>query len=75
MESILMTIEDDQRVYCGFQDDMENLKDLTKFDADAFGINPKHAEEMDPQLRIFLKTTYEVTADADKKIQFINGDI
>ena len=40
------------------------LKELDKFDAEFFGIAPKQAENMDPQLRILLEVTYEAIVDA-----------
>ncbi|XP_064478735.1 fatty acid synthase-like [Ornithodoros turicata] len=40
------------------------LKDLSKFDAQFFGVHPKQAHVMDPQLRLFLETAYEAIFDA-----------
>jgi len=40
------------------------LKDLAKFDAMFFGIHPKQANVMDPQLRMLLEVTYEALLDA-----------
>jgi len=40
------------------------IKDLTKFDARFFGVHPKQANVMDPQLRILLEVTYEALVDA-----------
>ena len=40
------------------------LKDLTKFDASFFGVHPKQANGMDPQLRLLLEVTYEALLDA-----------
>lgn len=42
------------------------LKDITKFDAAFFGISPKQADCMDPQIRILLEVTYEAIIDAGK---------
>ncbi|GAB6031066.1 hypothetical protein CHUAL_007877 [Chamberlinius hualienensis] len=67
MNGIDMVTDDDRRWPSGFLGLPRRhgkLKNLTKFDADAFGINYKHAEEMDPQSRILLETTYEAIADA-----------
>jgi len=47
------------------------LKDLTKFDASFFGVHPKQANGMDPQLRILLEVTYEALLDAGK--QFVSS--
>ena len=40
------------------------LKDLSKFDATFFGVHPKQANVMDPQLRILHEVTYETLIDA-----------
>ncbi|XP_064637682.1 fatty acid synthase-like isoform X2 [Lineus longissimus] len=40
------------------------LKDLTKFDAEFFGVHHKQANTMDPQLRMLLEVTYEAIVDA-----------
>jgi len=40
------------------------LKDLTKFDASFFGVHPKQANAMDPQLRMLLEVTYEALLDS-----------
>ncbi|XP_045425730.1 fatty acid synthase [Lemur catta] len=39
------------------------LKDLSKFDAFFFGVHPKQAHTMDPQLRLLLEVTYEAIVD------------
>ena len=40
------------------------LKEIDKFDAKFFGIAPKQADRMDPQLRILLEVAYESIVDA-----------
>ena len=40
------------------------LKDISKFDATFFGVHPKQANAMDPQLRMLLEVTYEAIIDA-----------
>lgn len=40
------------------------LQNIDKFDADFFGLLPKQADHMDPQLRMGLETTYEAMFDA-----------
>ena len=40
------------------------LKDISKFDAAFFGVHPKQANCMDPQLRMLLEVTYEALVDA-----------
>ncbi|XP_047400181.1 fatty acid synthase isoform X1 [Sciurus carolinensis] len=39
------------------------LKDLSRFDAAFFGVHPKQAHTMDPQLRLLLEVTYEAIVD------------
>lgn len=43
---------------------MGKLKDLSKFDAQFFGVHGKQANLMDPQARILLELTYEAIVDA-----------
>ena len=40
------------------------LKEIDRFDADAFGMLPSHVRKTDPQLRMTLETTFEAMADA-----------
>ncbi|XP_061706492.1 fatty acid synthase-like [Cydia pomonella] len=40
------------------------LKDLAHFDASFFGVHPKQAHFMDPQLRLLLEVTHEAMVDA-----------
>lgn len=40
------------------------IKDADKFDAAFFGVNPKTAELMDPQQRVFLETAWAAIEDA-----------
>src|SRR5436190_2879780 len=40
------------------------LEEADKFDAEFFGINPKEAEIMDPQHRLFLECAWESLEDA-----------
>lgn len=40
------------------------IRDLSHFDAQFFGVHPKQAHVMDPQLRLFLETSYEAIVDA-----------
>ncbi|KAM4844089.1 fatty acid synthase [Thomomys bottae] len=39
------------------------LKDISKFDASFFGVHPKQAHTMDPQLRLLLEVAYEAIVD------------
>mgnify|MGYP003691594859 CR=1 FL=1 len=45
------------------------LKTINKFDATFFGVHPKQADSMDPQLRMLLEVTYEAIVDSGKRIQ------
>lgn len=49
------------------------LQDLTRFDAQFFGVHAKQAHLMDPQLRMFLETTYEAIVDAGYDPQVLRG--
>ncbi|CAC5370812.1 FASN [Mytilus coruscus] len=49
------------------------LKDITKFDAAFFGVHPKQANSMDPQLRLLLEVTYESIIDAGVNPDTIRG--
>jgi fatty acid synthase len=48
------------------------LKTLNKFDAAFFGVNPKQANSMDPQLRMLLEVTYEAVVDSGGVIKRYN---
>ncbi|KAH7949982.1 hypothetical protein HPB49_017944 [Dermacentor silvarum] len=43
---------------------MGTIKDLSRFDAQFFGVPPRQANVMDPQLRLLLETSYEAIVDA-----------
>lgn len=49
------------------------LKDLTRFDASMFGVHPKQAHAMDPQLRMLLEVVYEAIADAGVNPTTVRG--
>lgn len=50
------------------------LKDINHFDAAFFGVHPKQANTMDPQLRLILEVAYEAIVDGGKeKKQKNNG--
>ncbi|TCP54571.1 amino acid adenylation domain-containing protein [Tumebacillus sp. BK434] len=51
------------------------LGDIEYFDADFFGINPREAEVMDPQHRIFLETAWEALETAGYDSEAFDGDI
>ncbi|XP_067860263.1 fatty acid synthase [Heptranchias perlo] len=61
-----MVTEDDRRwktgIY-GLPHKNGKLKEINKFDAAFFGVHPKQAHTMDPQLRILLETAYEAIVD------------
>ncbi|MEE6526184.1 hypothetical protein FKM82_026658, partial [Ascaphus truei] len=39
------------------------LKEINRFDASFFGVHPKQAHTMDPQLRLLLEVSYEAIVD------------
>ena len=61
-------VSDDERRWprglYGLPSRFAKIKDLSSFDATFFGIHPKQAHTMDPQLRLMLETTYEAIIDA-----------
>uniref|UniRef100_A0A1W7RAJ9 Fatty acid synthase n=1 Tax=Hadrurus spadix TaxID=141984 RepID=A0A1W7RAJ9_9SCOR len=67
MNKVDMVTDDErrwQRGLFGLPSRMGKLNDLSKFDSTFFGVHPKQAHYMDPQLRILLETTYEAIVDA-----------
>ncbi|XP_060583977.1 fatty acid synthase-like [Ruditapes philippinarum] len=76
MSGVDMVTEDDSRwtpgMY-GLPKRSGKLKDLSKFDASFFGVHPKQANSMDPQLRILLEVTYEAIVDAGLNPDNIRG--
>ncbi|KAK5608585.1 hypothetical protein CRENBAI_023538 [Crenichthys baileyi] len=61
-----MVTEDDRRwtpgLY-GLPKRNGKLKDISHFDAPFFGVHPKQANTMDPQLRLMLEVAYEAIVD------------
>uniref|UniRef100_A0AAQ5YJU9 Fatty acid synthase n=1 Tax=Amphiprion ocellaris TaxID=80972 RepID=A0AAQ5YJU9_AMPOC len=49
------------------------LKDISHFDAAFFGVHPKQAHTMDPQLRIMLEVTYEAIIDGGLNPSALRG--
>lgn len=67
MNHVDMVTEDNKRWepgYLGLPRRSGKLRDLSKFDASFFGVHPKQAHAMDPQLRLLLEVTYEALVDA-----------
>ncbi|NXN91414.1 FAS synthase, partial [Rhinopomastus cyanomelas] len=61
-----MVTEDDRRWKVGaygLPKRNGKLKDIRKFDASFFGVHPKQANTMDPQLRLLLEVCYEAVLD------------
>lgn len=78
-------IPSDRWDYCDFYtegnsaEDKVNAKwggfipDMKKFDPRFFGISPREAGYMDPQQRIFLKTTWNAIEDAGYRVSELSG--
>ncbi|CAL1537406.1 unnamed protein product [Lymnaea stagnalis] len=49
------------------------LKEIRHFDAAFFGVHPKQADCMDPQLRLLLEVAYEAIVDAGQTIESVRG--
>lgn len=47
--------------------------DLETFDIEFFGMNPRHVECMDPQIRMLLESTHEAIVDAGVNPQKLRG--
>nr|WLV27769.1 fatty acid synthase [Panonychus citri] len=71
-----MITEDDRRwplgLY-GLPTRSGKIKDLSKFDAQFFGVHGKQANLMDPQARMLLELTYEALADAGVNPHSLRG--
>ncbi|XP_037515436.1 fatty acid synthase [Rhipicephalus sanguineus] len=52
------------RGFLGLPERMGTIRDLSRFDAQLFGVNPKLAHLMDPQIRLLLESSYEAIVDA-----------
>nr|XP_025855761.1 fatty acid synthase [Vulpes vulpes] len=64
--SVDMVTDDDRRWKAGLYGlprRSGKLKDLSRFDASFFGVHPKQAHTMDPQLRLLLEVAYEAILD------------
>ncbi|XP_069122700.1 fatty acid synthase-like [Argopecten irradians] len=67
MNGVDMVTEDGRRWtpgLFGLPERNGKLVDLSKFDAAFFGVSPKQADVMDPQLKMLLEVTYEAISDA-----------
>lgn len=49
------------------------LKDISHFDAAFFGVHPKQANTMDPQLRLMLEIAYEAIVDGGEEFSNTGG--
>uniref|UniRef100_A0A8C5H966 Fatty acid synthase n=1 Tax=Gouania willdenowi TaxID=441366 RepID=A0A8C5H966_GOUWI len=71
-----MVTEDDRRwtpgLY-GLPKRNGKLKDISHFDASFFGVHPKQANTMDPQLRLMMEITYEAIVDAGLSASVLRG--
>lgn len=76
MKGIDMVTDDDRRWAPGLHGlplRSAKLKNLSSFDASFFGVHPKQADVMDPQLRILLEITYEAIVDAGINPSSVRG--
>lgn len=48
------------------------LKDISHFDAAFFGVHPKQANSMDPQLRLMLEIAYEAIVDGGESKRVVS---
>lgn len=71
-----MVTEDDRRwkpgLY-GLPKRNGKLKDISHFDASFFGVHPKQANTMDPQLRLLLEIAYEAIIDGGLNPSTLRG--
>ncbi|KAK3090166.1 hypothetical protein FSP39_009679 [Pinctada imbricata] len=76
MEGDDMVTEDDRRwpagIY-GLPRRSGKLKDLSHFDASYFGVHPKQANTMDPQLRLMLEVVHEAIVDSGVNPDTLRG--
>ena len=56
----------------GMNSRMGRLSNIDKFDCSFFGCSKAIADEIDPELRILLETTFEAITDAGMEINYIN---
>jgi len=76
MKGIDMVTDDERRWSSslhGLPARTAKIKDLRCFDASFFGVHPKQAHVMDPQLRMLLEVTYEAIVDAGVNPSTVRG--
>lgn len=76
MNEMDMVTDDERRWLAGIHGlptRSAKIKDLSSFDASFFGIHPKQAHVMDPQLRMLLEVTYEAIVDAGVNPSTVRG--
>ncbi|XP_077489973.1 fatty acid synthase-like [Amblyomma americanum] len=52
------------RGHLGLPERMGKIRDLSLFDAEFFGVPPRQAHSMDPQMRLLMETSYEAIVDS-----------
>lgn len=76
MKGLDMVTDDERRwtsgIY-GLPRRSAKIKDLVSFDASFFGVHPKQAHVMDPQLRMMLEITHEAIVDAGINPSTVRG--
>ncbi|XP_012229663.2 fatty acid synthase [Linepithema humile] len=76
MKEVDMVTDDDRRFTPGIHGlplRSAKLKNLSSFDASFFGVHPKQADVMDPQLRMLLEITHEAIVDAGINPSAVRG--
>lgn len=76
MKEMDMVTDDERRWQAGLHElpfRSAKIKDLGSFDASFFGVQPKQADVMDPQLRMLLEVSYEAIVDAGVNPSTVRG--
>lgn len=60
--------------FYGLPNYLGKIRNLDKIDDKFFGILPVQANELDPQIRILLQTTYEAIIDAGNTLECVSSN-
>ncbi|RWS20646.1 Fatty acid synthase-like protein, partial [Leptotrombidium deliense] len=74
-EGVNLVSESDRwpKDFFGLSNQIAFIKDLSKFDAQFFGINDNDAELLDPQIRILIEVIFESICDAGESRDSVKG--